>query len=107
MFAGMAEGPEPMNKITREHYPVSKLPDELRQEFAEFETVTVVGEKQDAGPTGAYSHYDELMASIEPMSLKELLADRQAHPERYSGSVTPEEAVARVRALRDEWDSDR
>lgn len=99
-----------MNKITREHFPVSKLPEELRKEFAGFETVTVVGEKGVAEPdtsVSGYHDYDEMMADIKPMSLKELLADREAHPENYSGSVTPEEAVARVRALRDEWDSDR
>lgn len=100
-----------MNKITREHYPVSKLPEELRKEFAGFETVTVVGDEGDsAAPANAasgYHDYDEMMADIKPMTLRELLADREAHPEKYRGNVTPEEAVARVRALRDEWDSDR
>lgn len=100
-----------MNKITREHFPVSKLPEELQEEFAQFETVTVVGEPRGevarAQSTSTYSHYDELMATIKPMSLTELLADREAHPERYSGNVTPDEAVARVRVVRDEWDSDR
>ena len=44
MFKGVAEGAEPMNKITREHYPVSKLPAELQKEFAGFETVTLVSD---------------------------------------------------------------
>jgi hypothetical protein len=100
-----------MNKITREHYPVSKLPEELRKEFAGFETVTLVGEKGAENPVDepatGYHDYDEMMADIKPMTLAELLADREAHPEKYSGNVTPEEAVARVRAIRDEWDSDR
>ena len=111
MFKGVAEGAEPMNKITREHYPVSKLPEELQKEFAGFETVTLVSErealKSGGRPMDAHDHYEELMASIQPMTLKELLADRQAHPEKYSGNVTAEEAVARVREIRDEWDSDR
>lgn len=112
MFAGMAEGPEPMNKITREHYPVSKLPEDLRKQFAEFKTVTVVGggEAADVEPTpgeNPYHDYDEMMAGIKPMTWRELYADRLAHPEKYNRGVTIEEAVARVRELRDEWDSDR
>jgi hypothetical protein len=107
----MDKGVEPMNRITREHYPVSKLPEELRREFEGFETVTVVGEKEEGKAATSiddgYHDYDGMMDGIRPMTLKELLADREAHPERYSGNVTAEAAVARVRALRDEWDSDR
>jgi hypothetical protein len=101
-----------MNKITREHYPVSKLPKELQEEFAGFETVTVVSDSETGKApqkTGEnpYHDYDEMMASIKPMTWAELYADMQANPEKYERGVTVEEAVARVRALRDEWDSDR
>ncbi|CAN7559426.1 hypothetical protein [Rhizobium sp. LjRoot254] len=104
-----------MNKITREHYPVSKLPEELKKEFEGLQTVKIVGDPKDQGKTTAeritfrdYEHqYEEMMSHIKPMTLKELLADREAHPEKYRGNVTPEEAVARVREIRDEWDSDR
>lgn len=101
-----------MNKVVREHFPVSKLPDELREEFAGFETVTLVGEKDAPEPVhkpaeSPYHDYDEMMAGIKPMTWKELYADMQASPEKYNRGVTIEEAVARVRALRDEWDSDR
>lgn len=101
-----------MNKITREHYPVSKLPEELRMEFEGFETVTLVSEDRGAqrNSTSAdlpYHDYDEMMASIKPMTWAELYADRLAHPEKYCRGVTIEEAVARVRELRDEWDNDR
>ena len=100
-----------MNKITREHYPVSKLPEELRRTFAGFETVTVVGENGVAEAsdksTGRYHDYDEMMADIKPMTWQELYADRLANPEKYDRGVTVEEAVARVRELRDEWDNDR
>lgn len=100
-----------MNKIVREHYPVSKLPEELRNEFAGFATVTLVGEQGDTSSDSVhqegYHDYDEMMASIKPMTWKELYADMRANPEHYRGGVTPEEAVARVRALRDEWDSHR
>ena len=100
-----------MNKVVREHFPVSKLPEELRQAFADFETVTLVGERDNpehtASERASYHDYDEMMADIKPMTLRELLEDRKAHPEKYRGNVTIEEAVAHVRALRDEWDSDR
>lgn len=102
-----------MNKITREHYPVSKLPEELQKEFAGFETVTLVGDGETADPdqkSGGNSmqdHYDEMMAAIKPMTWKELWEDRLANPANYDRGVTIEEAVARVRELRDEWDSDR
>jgi len=111
MFDGVAEGAEPMNKITREHYPVSKLPEELQKEFAGFETVTLVSERTGArsggSPVNANDHFEALMADIKPMTLGELVADREANPENYRGNVTVQEAVARVREIRDEWDSDR
>ena len=101
-----------MNKIMREHYPVSKLPEELQKEFAGFETVTVVGDTSGSEPTlkpaaEGYHDYEEMMADIKPMTWEELYADRVANPEKYSRGVTIEEAVARIRELRDEWDSDR
>ena len=100
---------ELMNKITREHYPVSKLPEELREQFAAFETVTLVGDGKTAGSdsNSMQDHYDEMMAGIEPMTWAELYADMQANRQKYDRGVTIEEAVARVRELRDEWDSDR
>ena len=102
-----------MNKITREHYPVSKLPEELQKEFAGFETVTLVGDGETADPdqksgrNSMQDHYDEMMATIKPMTWQELYADMQANPKKYNRGVTIEEAVARVRELRDEWDNDR
>ena len=101
-----------MNKITREHYPVSKLPEELRKEFEGFETVTLVGEERGAqlaskSAENPYHDYDEMMAGIKPMTWKELYADRLANPEKYCRGVTIEAAVARIRELRDEWDDDR
>ena len=101
-----------MNKITREHYPVSKLPEELQKEFAGFETVTLVSdneapEAEQAAGKSAHDYYEEMMAGIKPMTWAELYADMQANPGKYNRGVTVEEAVARVRELRDEWDSDR
>ena len=97
-----------MNRIVREHYPVANLPEDLRQEFEGVETVTIVAASVPAAPTDKkYHSYEDMMAQIKPMSFKEMMDDRQSRPEKYRGTVTIEEAVARIRALRDEWDDDR
>jgi hypothetical protein len=98
-----------MNKIVREHYPVSKLPEDLRQEFAGLETVRVVIEEESKPAEKSMGalideRYAEIISQIKPMTFQELMADRLANPAKYRGNVTPEEAVARIRALRDEWD---
>lgn len=75
-----------MNRIVREHYPVSKLPEELRQGLKPDGSVTVTLEEERR-----------------PFSREELLASfREARQD--ARGVTVEEAVARIRELRDEWD---
>ena len=101
-----------MNKIVREHYPVSKLPEDLREGLANVETVKIVieGDHELTGLAAletAERHYEQYISTLRPMTLKEMMADRLANPDRYRGKVTPEEAVARIRELRDEWDDDR
>lgn len=79
-----------MNKVVREHYPVSKLPDDLRRDLGSAENVRVTIEVSDRRTA----------------SLEELVA--RATQLRAEGKVTPvstDDAVARVRALRDEWDT--
>jgi hypothetical protein len=71
-----------MNRIVRENYPASKLPEDLRGDIAPGASVTVV---------------------IQPSPSAE------GHLSRFVGrfarrEVTADEAVARIRALRDEWD---
>jgi hypothetical protein len=77
-----------MNKIIREHYPASKLPDDLREGIdpSGHVTVTVVEEQQ-------------------PPSRKELvrLLELSRRRSRSAGDVSSEEAVRRIRDLRDEW----
>jgi hypothetical protein len=91
-----------MNKIVREHYPVENLPEDLRKEFAGFETVRIVTEDNEDELTG--------LAAVEAAErkyqkhLRELAAKAPADFGAHRGSVTIEEAVARIRALRDEWD---
>ena len=80
-----------MNKIVREHYPVDKLPEDLRQGLPHVDTVTV-----------------SLEAEPEVMALK-LPHARIAHFSQWkelrrSQFASTEEIVSHVRALRDEWD---
>jgi hypothetical protein len=73
-----------MNKIVRENYPASKLPEDLREGIdpSTRVTVTVV---EDTPPH-------------RPMTLEEIW--QSAQPKYHSA----EEIVAQIRELRDEWD---
>lgn len=77
-----------MNRIVREHYPVSKLPEELRQGLEPNGSVTVTVEEEARKAPSA----DEMR--------KQFLEVRKS----LKHKVTVEEAVARIRELRDEWD---
>lgn len=86
-----------MNKIVREHYPVEKLPEDLRAEVEGLDTVTVT---IDAEPEQQAGESRPGKASWPALleRLRALRASGEIEP------VTSEEAVARIRALRDEWD---
>lgn len=73
-----------MNKIIREHYPVSRLPNDLREGLAADALVTVVVSEE-----------------IEPPSA---LSFRKVFDELNDVRVETGDPVARVRALREEWD---
>lgn len=91
-----------MNKIVREHYPVSKLPEELRQAFTGVETVRLVVEEESPQLTGAAA-----VAAMEAKYQAHMAQLSSSGPIDYSkhrGKTTIEEAVARIRELRDEWD---
>jgi len=75
-----------MNKITREHYPASKLPEDLREGVDPKSIVTVT------------VTVETLQRPEQVMSLEEIFAARQP-PFR-----TAEEIDADIRALRDAWD---
>ena len=77
-----------MNKIVLEHYPASKLPDELRAGIAGDAAVTVTVEVESGRPTLSWDEMLELVNKVQAKG--------------YNTSL--EEAVARVRELRDEWD---
>lgn len=75
-----------MNKIVREHYPVERLPEDLRRSLPEGLTVRLTLEAGDGAlPTGR--------AWIEDIM-------------RRKSAITPttDDSVQRIRQLRDEWD---
>jgi hypothetical protein len=76
-----------MNKIVIKHYPASKLPDDLREGIAPWVSVKVTVEVETAAR----------------LSIEELVR-RSRELQKSSPGTTIEEAVARIRALRDEWD---
>ena len=84
-------------KIVREDYPVERLPEDLRAGLGDAERVTVTLEADDGSrPVSA----DERRRRW--LKVKALIDKARAHPSFKP--VTTEEAVARIRALRDEWD---
>ena len=76
-----------MNRIVLEHYPASKLPKDMRGEIASDASVRVVVEEE---------------IPARPMTFEELTTIIEK-ARKGKKSVTTEEAVARIRALRDEW----
>lgn len=82
-----------MNKIVRENYPASKLPEDLREGLDPGSTVRVVIEAGDAIGKPRKTFYE----------LKKLIDELKSRPDFKP--VTADEAVQRIRALRDEWDN--
>ncbi len=77
-----------MNKIVRDHYPVSQLPQDLQAEIGPAKYVRLVIENEEPGDKASREELLRLLKSA-----------------RGSARGIPiEEAVSRVRALRDEWD---
>ena len=74
-----------MNKLTREHYPASKLPDDLRGQIdpSGHVTITIVEEE---GPRKAKS-LEEIFASTKEFRIR-----------------SAAEIDASIRVQRDEWD---
>lgn len=73
-----------MNRIVRENYPASKLPEELRPSSDPDARTRVTIEQQPSPPTR-----EALVAMLEAAQRLPASAD---------------DAVGRIRALRDEWD---
>lgn len=78
-----------MNKAITEHFPASKLPDEVRQDIDPELSVTVTVLIEDDART--------------PPTIEQL-RDMLDAAQRIAVGVSTDEAVARIRAFRDEWD---
>lgn len=76
-----------MNKIVREHYPASKLPDDLRTGLPGSATVRVTIEAEST-----------------KLTVQEMLEQLKQVRQKLPHKVSIEEAVQRIRTLRDEWD---
>jgi hypothetical protein len=76
-----------LNKVILEHYPASRLPDELREGIALNASVKVTVEEEARKP-------------LDNKQLLELMRKAQAQ----ASGTSLEDAVARVRTLRDEWE---
>lgn len=76
-----------MNKIVLEHYPVDKLPEDVRKHFSRGGSVRLeVAEDEQ-----------------QPMTAKEAAQLIRNNISRNVKRRTEDEIVAEVRALRDEW----
>lgn len=82
-----------MNKMVVEHYPVSRLPEELRAGLDASGTVRVTLEASPDTEAPRGPSRDEFLAQLKA------LGDDPARP-----IVTREEARTRIRELRDEWE---
>jgi hypothetical protein len=73
-----------MNRVVRENYPVTSLPDDLRDEAEDTATATVIVDIE--APQTARVTFRELFESL------------------HHARVLSDDPVLRVRALREEWD---
>ncbi len=91
-----------MNKIVRDHYPVANLPEDLREGLGDVATVRVVVESEPSASDTTQN--DDPLLRKGPIEAHELMALRERYLALGHPRVTEEEAVARIRELRDEWD---
>jgi hypothetical protein len=92
-----------MNRIIREHYPAANLPEDLREGLAKDATVKVVVEVEPSAQQR--EALLDLAINAKPLAWEEILAMREKLLSTDRPSVSTEEAVARIRELRDEWDN--
>lgn len=84
-----------MNKIVREHYPVEKLPEDLQAELVPGSTVTLTIEATELRSNQQPQRHGNISDLLE--RIQKLRASGVIKP------VTSEEAVERIRSLRNEW----
>ncbi|MEA3533377.1 hypothetical protein [Rhizobium sp. CC-YZS058] len=99
-----------MNKIVREHYPAAKLPEELRQGLDADARVRIVIEEEASDMPSLPQIVPlpdlDALASNRSQTVEELLETIRMHKARYGSTTSGDEAVQRIRALRDEWDDE-
>ena len=92
-----------MNKVVRKEMLAGELPDLLRGEFAADEAVEVMVRSREGNRDASAESIDDILTRMmridRTLTAEDLL---RRHPP--AGVVTCEEAVARIRALREEWD---
>jgi hypothetical protein len=96
-----------MNRIIREHYPAANLPEDLREGLAQDATVRVVVEVEESTQSRLdiiQVMKDAASPDRKPITGEELMEMRRRILSDGRPSVSLEEAVARIRELRDEWD---
>ena len=91
-----------MNKIVREHYPVANLPEDLRKEFGDVGTVTLTIEPEIA----ADDFWSRPLHDVKPRTPQQFRNDLAKLRAADRPSVSPEQAVKEIRALRDDWDDE-
>lgn len=79
-----------MNKVVIEHYPASRLPEDLKAAVGGAGSVTITVERELTRPLRG----EELVAQLRAEKLGK----------RPEDGVSSEEAVGRIRVLRDEWE---
>lgn len=74
-----------MNKIVRDHYPVERLPDDLRQEVPDAVEVKVTLEVIEKKPDSRPLTFEEIFASRRPpfRSAEDIMAE--ISEDRYGG----------------------
>ncbi|AJC77461.1 hypothetical protein IE4803_CH00198 [Rhizobium etli bv. phaseoli str. IE4803] len=96
-----------MNKIVRKHYPVANLPEDLREGLSNDATVRIVLEVEDRAEIAddrSLDFRDFQAEASKPLTRKEALEAIRRFKAQDRPSVSLEDAVARIRVLRDEWD---
>ena len=91
-----------MNKIVRDHYPVDKLPEDLREGFPAHAMVRIVLEAVESSAARLPSS----LIDDKPMSATEAMQFIQRFKATHHSDESPEDAVARIRKLRDEWEDE-
>ncbi len=84
-----------MNKIVVEHYPVSRLPEDLREGFGRNVSVRVTLEADTT-----------VVRPLRPVSARDLVAQLQAEKagKVAAEGISLEDAVSRIGELRNEWE---